>query len=188
MDFYGGIGRGGDGKGVEGCNQTAVISHASLSTNVGAVNLGVHYITSNKGQYQNITPNVKMPALTFSTIVSGVKLSGGYGKNTVANSQNTLYQIKVHKDFGIFDFSAKYWDYGANANPVAVGNTQEAWDADRDLSFNATKGYLFVAGKKLSDAALLEGWYLNYGLNSAPKAGSSEANSSIYGITLTLKF
>jgi hypothetical protein len=140
-------------------NQNRIVG-ASLTTNVGGVDLGAHYLTGNKTiDTINWDPiagyeDTKIIAGTAGyTFPGGVNLSLGYAKNTAADDNNETAKIQLFKNIGGTDVIAQYWDQGNRMDWVAETGNHMAWWGHQ---YNGSlKGYRLILERKIMDNTVL---------------------------------
>lgn len=138
------------------------LSGGSVTTTVGSVGVGAHYLMGNK-TFCTIDGNpitgykeTKIVAGTANyTFPSGLDLSFGYAKNTAAEIDNTISKVQLSKKIGGTDVTAQYWQQGQRMDWVAENGNYMAWWADKHHNGNL-KGYRLILARQIRPNTLLE--------------------------------
>jgi hypothetical protein len=140
-------------------NQNRILG-ASITTNVGGVDLGAHYLTGNRTintlSWNPITDykETKIIAGTAGyTFPGGVNLQLGYAENTAADDNNKTAKIQLYKNIGGTDVIAQYWDQGNRMDWVAETGNHMAWWGQQYTG--SLKGYRLILERKIMDNTVL---------------------------------
>lgn len=107
----------------------SIITYGKVTSKLGKVNIGAHYLTGTKGLADQ-THHSRIWAVTAGTDLgrSGVNLSGGYGQNTAEDDNNKMLKVQLYKKVGLTDTFLQYWKQQAKVNlPMENGNHLTWW-------------------------------------------------------------
>ncbi|MCH3958997.1 MAG: hypothetical protein LKE51_05840 [Selenomonas sp.] len=107
----------------------SIITYGEVTSKLGKVNVGAHYLTGTKGLADQ-THHSRIWAVTAGTDLgrSGVNLSGGYGQNTAEDDNNKMLKVQLYKKVGLTDTFLQYWKQQAKVNlPMENGNHLTWW-------------------------------------------------------------
>jgi hypothetical protein len=162
------------------------ISGASLTTTVGKVDLGAHYLIGNRTIDSRYIPGHKAPndkgemvdapwqpienydhtkiiaGTAGYTFAGGVNLSLGYAKNNNEDKDNTTKKIQLYKKISGTDVIVQYWNQGRNMDWVAETGNHMAWWCDQYTG--GIKGYRLILERdimKNTHLVLAHGDYKN---------------------------
>ncbi len=137
------------------------IFYTGVDTKAGLVDLGAHYISTNKNLVNDKTSNVWALTAGVPLGKSGVTLSGAYGKNTKADSDGALTKVQLASKLGKTDAFLQYWKQGANLDlPMENGNHLTWWGDE--YNNDGHKGYRLILGQPISANCYGELWYGTY--------------------------
>lgn len=127
-----------------------LITGASLTTNVGGVDLGAHYLTGKRtidtigwAPIAGYNDTKIIAATAGYTLPGGVNLQLGYAKNTAAENDNKTTKVQLFKNIGGTDVIAQYWDQGNRMDWVAETGNHMAWWGHQYNS-GSIKGYRLI--------------------------------------------
>lgn len=151
-------------------NNDSRVSGASLTTTVGKVDLGAHYLVGNKticsnsdwSAIKNYDGTKTIAGTAGYTFDGGLNLQFGYAKNNSADDNNTTTKVQLYKNIAGTDVIAQYWDQGKNMNFVAETGNHMAWWSDQYTG--SLKGYRLILERNImknTRLVLVHGDYKN---------------------------
>lgn len=160
-------------------NQANILG-ASVTANVGGVDLGAHYLTGKKtidtigwNPIAGYKETKTLAGTLGYTFEGGVNLQLGYAKNTAADSDNTTTKVQLFKNIGGTDVIAQYWDQGKRMDWVAENGMHMAWWSHQ-YNNGGIKGYRLILERKIMDNTVLTFAHGDYKNKDTQKKGKKD--------------
>jgi len=175
---------------VNGYDVNSVINTASLSTQMGNLNLAAKWIVGNY-DVNSYAPNLEdggniVGGLLNYALPNGIGLQAGYAKNNRESDHNVLEKLQISKRIGITDVFAQYWRQDALLRSPIENGDHMAWWGDMYCGASDLKGWRLITDTQLDKHFDLSFWYGSYNVNNITT--NVETKAKKFGTDITYSF